>query len=95
MFSELWSDFYIEVKVHKKEEKILLSSFSEIRERIISEMNIISGTDGIPISFGIFPQSSSKQIIVHFFLSKEIKWIICLSYNYFYSCSQEFSTFSF
>ena len=54
MFSEPWSDFCIEVKVHKKEEKSLLSSFSEIREGIISEMNILSGTDGIPMSFGVF-----------------------------------------
>ena len=41
MFSEPWSDFCIEVKAHKKEEKSLLSSFSEINERIISEMNIL------------------------------------------------------
>ena len=86
MFSEPWSDFCIEVKVHKKEEKSLLSSFSEISERIISEMNILSGTDGIPMSFGILSPVFLQPNQSSFFLSQEIKWIICLSYHCFYSC---------
>lgn len=86
MFSEPWSDFCIEVKVHKKEEKSLLSSFSEIREGIISEMNILSGTDGIPMSFGVFSPVFLQPNHSSFFLSQEIKWIICLSYHSFYSC---------
>lgn len=78
--------FALRWKFTRRKRKVCYLPLVRLEKELFLKWIFFQGLMESPCLLEFFPQSSSNQIIVHFFLSQEIKWIICLSYRCFYSC---------
>ena len=78
--------FALRWKLTRRKRKVCYLPLVRLMKELFLKWIFFKGLMESPCLLEFFSQSSSNQIIVHFFLSQEIKWIICLSYRCFYSC---------